>query len=116
MEGTSTLSADDFNEKVDFMGSSISIGPSRDFALATFTSLKKYQGDTLHLLAQILQQPGLRDADIQRKQAEQIAEIKSSEEEPGYTASVAFSQHDLWRYALRPSRGGHFRGGSQAEA
>ncbi|HEY1849987.1 MAG TPA: pitrilysin family protein [Candidatus Binataceae bacterium] len=91
MEGTSTLSAEDFNEKVDFMGSSISIGPSRDFALATFTSLKKYQGDTLHLLAQILQQPGLRDADIERKQAEQIAEIKSSEEEPGYTASVAFS-------------------------
>jgi zinc protease len=92
MEGTKILNAEDFNEKVDFMGSSISIDPSRDFSLASFTSLKKYEGDTLHLLAQILQDPGLRDADILRKQAEQIAEIKSSEEEPGYTANVAFTR------------------------
>lgn len=92
VEGTTSLSAKDFNEKVDSMGSSIAISPSRDFSIAAFTSLKKYQGDTLHLLAQILQDPGLRDADIQRKQAEQIASIKSSEEEPGYTANVAFTR------------------------
>jgi zinc protease len=92
IEGTKTLSAKDFNEKVDFMGSSIAISPSRDFSIAAFTSLKKYEGDTLHLLAQILQDPGLRDADIQRKQAEQIASIKSSEEEPNYTANVAFTR------------------------
>jgi zinc protease len=92
MEGTKALSTDDFNEKVDFMGSSISIDPSRDYSLASFTSLKKYQGNTLHLLAQILQDPGLRDADIIRKQAEQIADIKSNEEEPGYAANVAFTR------------------------
>jgi zinc protease len=92
IEGTKTLSAADFNEKVDFMGSSIAISPSRDFSIAAFSSLRKYQADTLHLLAQILLVPGLRDADIQRKQAEQIAGIKSSEEEPGYTASVAFTR------------------------
>jgi zinc protease len=91
MEGTTALSAAVFNEKVDFMGSSIAISPSRDFSVAAFTSLKKYEGDTLHLFSQILQDPGLRAADIQRKQAEQIAEIKSSEEEPGYTADVAFT-------------------------
>jgi len=91
-EGTSAMSAEDFNEKVDFMGISIEVGPSRDFAVASFTTLKKYQPDTLHLFAQILQDPGLRDADIQRKQAEQIADIKSSEEEPGYTANVAFTR------------------------
>jgi zinc protease len=91
-EGTSAMSAEDFNEKVDFMGSSIEVGPSRDFAVASFTTLKKYQPDTLHLFAQILQDPGLRDADILRKQAEQIADIKSSEEEPGYTANVAFTR------------------------
>jgi zinc protease len=91
-EGTSAMSAEDFNEKVDFMGSSIDVGPSRDFAVASFTTLKKYQPDTLHLFAQILQDPGLRDADILRKQAEQIADIKSSEEEPGYTANVAFTR------------------------
>src|SRR5260370_30066202 len=54
------------------------------------TSLKKYQGETLQLLAGILTEPGLRDADIQRKRAEQVAEIKSAEEQPGYTAGVEF--------------------------
>jgi zinc protease len=91
-EGTTALSARDFNEKVDFMGSSIAISPSRDYSIASFTTLKKYQSDTLHLLAQILQNPGLRDTDIQRKQAQQIASIKSNEEEPGYTANVAFTR------------------------
>ncbi len=92
IEGTKTLSAADFNKKVDFMGSSIAISPSRDFSVGAFSSLKKYEAETLHLLAQSLQDPGLRDADIQRKQAEQIADIKSSEEEPGYTANVAFTR------------------------
>ena len=89
-QGTKQLSAAEFNQKVDFMGSSIGVGASRDYATGTFTSLKKYSDDTLHLLAQSLQDPGLRDADIQRKQADQIAAIKASEEEPEYTAEVAF--------------------------
>jgi zinc protease len=92
MEGTTSLSAAEFNEKVDFMGISVGIGASRDFATATFTSLTKYREVTLHMLAQLLQEPGLRDADILRKQAEQIAAIKSAEEEPSYTANVAFTK------------------------
>ena len=91
-EGTTALSARDFNGKVDFMGSSIAYQPEPRLPIASFTTLKKYQSDTLHLLAQILQNPGLRDTDIQRKQAQQIASIKSNEEEPGYTANVAFTR------------------------
>lgn len=92
VEGTKSLSAAQFNEQVDFMGSSVGIGASRDFATATFTSLTKYRDVTLHMLAQLLQEPGLRDADILRKQTEQIAAIKSAEEEPSYTANVAFTK------------------------
>ncbi len=92
MQGTSKLSAAEFNQKTDFMGSSISIDAGRDNASASFTSLKKYADNTLHLMAQTLQDPGLRDADIQRKLADQVAAIKASEEEPGYVAGVAFSK------------------------
>jgi zinc protease len=56
------------------------------------TSLKKYQADTLKLLGGILTEPGLRDADIERKRAEQVAEIKAAEEQPGYTANVEFTK------------------------
>lgn len=91
-QGTRSLSAADFNQKVDFMGSSVEVGADRDYAVAGFTSLKKYQDDTRALLAGILTEPGLRDADIERKRAETIAEIHAQEEEPGYTASVKFKK------------------------
>jgi zinc protease len=89
-QGTKDLTATEFDQKSDFMGSSVSVSAGRDYSTAGMTSLKKYQGETLALLAGILMQPGLRDADIERKRAEQVAEIKSAEEQPGYTADVEF--------------------------
>ena len=91
-QGTKELAAADFDQKVDFMGSSVGVGADRDYAVASMTALKKYEDPTLHLLAQILENPGLHDADIQRKQADQVADIKASQEQPGYVAEVAFAK------------------------
>ncbi|HJU28623.1 MAG TPA: pitrilysin family protein, partial [Candidatus Binataceae bacterium] len=89
-QGSKELSAEQFNQKVDFMGSSVGVGASKDFAFASMTSLKKYEDQTLGLLAQTLLNPGLRDSDILRKRADQVAGIKAAEEQPGYAANVAF--------------------------
>jgi zinc protease len=91
-QGTKELNATQFNQKIDFMGSSISISADRDYVYASMTSLKKYEDATLHLLAQALEDPGLRDSDILRKRSDQVAAIKASQEEPGYTAMVAFAK------------------------
>jgi zinc protease len=91
-QGTRELTAPEFDQKVDFMGSSVGVSAGRDYATAEMTSLKKYQRETLDLLAGILTEPGLRDADIERKRAEQVAQIKSAEEQPGYTAEVEFTK------------------------
>ena len=91
-QGTKQLTATEFDQKVDFMGSSVGVNAGRDYSTAGMTTLKKYQADTLKLLAGILTAPGLRDADIERKRAEQVAEIKAQEEQPGYTAEVAFTK------------------------
>jgi zinc protease len=91
-QGTKELTAPDFDQKVDFMGSSVGVSAGRDYSTAGMTSLKKYQTETLQLLAGILTEPGLRDADIERKRAEQVAEIKAAEEQPGYTANVEFTK------------------------
>jgi zinc protease len=91
-QGTKQLNATQFNQKIDFMGSSISISADRDYVFASMTSLKKYEDVTLHLLAQALASPGLRDSDILRKRSDQVAAIKASEEEPDYTAMVAFAK------------------------
>lgn len=98
-QGTKDLAAADFNRKVDFMGSNVGVDASRDYATATMTLLKKYEDDTLHLMAQTIANPGLRDSDIERKRADQVAGIKAGEEEPGYVATVNFLK-DL--YGDRP--------------
>jgi zinc protease len=91
-QGTKQLTATEFDQKVDFMGSSVGVNAGRDYSTAGMTTLRKYQADTLGLLAGILTAPGLRDADIERKRAEQVAEIKAQEEQPGSTAEVAFTK------------------------
>src|ERR1035437_8474515 len=91
-QGPKELTAPEFDQKVDFMGSSVGVSAGRDYSTAAMTTLKKYQGDTLKLLAGILTEPGLREADIERKRGEQVAEIKSAEEQPGYTADVEFTK------------------------
>ncbi len=92
MQGTKSLSADQFNLKVDFMGSGISVSAGTDYAEASLASLKKYEDQTLKLLVDILQEPGLRVADIERKRDEQVAALKAAEEQPGYVAEVTFAK------------------------
>jgi len=89
-EGTRQLSADELNRQIDFLGSSLSVSASRDYATASVTSLKRYWPDTLKLMAQVLTQPALTDRDIERKRAEDVAALKAAEEDPGYTAQAAF--------------------------
>src|ERR1700691_3311163 len=91
-QGTKDLTAPEFDQKVDFMGSSVGVSAGRDYSTAGMTTLKKYQGETLGLLAGILTDPGLRDDDIERKRAEQVAEIKAAAEQPGYNADVEFTK------------------------
>jgi zinc protease len=92
MQGTKDLSATQFNQRIDFTGGNMSIGASRDYASASLTALTKYRDDTLHLLAQALENPGLRDADIERKRAERVADINAAQEQPQYVAQVAFEK------------------------
>lgn len=88
--GTRQLSAAQFNQKVDFMGSSISIGAGADYAQASFTSLKKYEDQTLGLMAAALTEPALSDSEIMRKRDERVAGIKAEEEQPSYVAGITF--------------------------
>jgi zinc protease len=90
MEGTRTMSADELNRQVDFLGSDMGVDAGTDYAIARFTSLKRYWRDTLKLLAGVLTTPGLRDGDFARKKAELIAGLKAAQEEPGYVAEVTF--------------------------
>ncbi|HVN29151.1 MAG TPA: pitrilysin family protein, partial [Candidatus Binataceae bacterium] len=91
-QGTKDLTAEEFNQKVDFMGSQVSVGSERDYATAGMTCLKKYEDQTLSLLAQVLTTPALHANEIERKRAEIVAAISAQEESPSYVAEVAFQK------------------------
>ncbi len=91
-EGTRELSASELNKKIDFMGSSLTVSADRDYATASCVSLKKFFPQTLALLTSVLTDPGLRDEDILRKKTEQIAALRSADEEPGYVAKRVFTE------------------------
>jgi len=91
-QGTKDLTATEFNQKVDFMGSEVAVGATRDYTTASLTCLKKYEDQTLSLLAQVLTNPGLRAGDIERKRAEIVAAINAQEESPSYVAEVTFQK------------------------
>jgi zinc protease len=91
-QGTKELSEQQFNQKVDFMGSSVGVSADRDYSVAGMTSLSKYLNDTFTLLAGVLENPGLRDSDIERRRAETVAGIKAEEEQPGYVAAVTLDK------------------------
>ena len=115
-QGTKDLSAAEFNQKVDFMGSSVEVGADRDYAVAGFTSLKKYQADTLALLTGILTEPGLRDADIERKRAETGRGHSRAGRRARVHRERGIPESAVWRFAIRPS-GKRQRGvGRQAHA
>jgi zinc protease len=91
-QGTRDLTETEFDQKVDFMGSQVSVGSERDYATASLTCLKNYEDQTLSLLAQVLTNPGLRGTDIERKRAEIVAAIEAQEESPSYVAEVKFQK------------------------
>src|SRR5690348_720211 len=88
--GTKQMTAQQFNQKADFMGSSVSVSAGRDYAQASFTSLTRYEDQTLGLMVAALTEPALSEDEILRKRAERVADIKAQEEQPGYVAGVAF--------------------------
>ncbi|HVA69328.1 MAG TPA: pitrilysin family protein [Candidatus Binataceae bacterium] len=89
-QGTTQLTAEQFSQQVDFMGSSVSVDAGRDYSQAGLTSLTKYEDKTLDLLAAALEHPGLRDTDIIHKRDESVADIRAAQEDPDYVAGVAF--------------------------
>ena len=73
--GTTTISRDDFNEKLDFLGASFNIGSQS----AGFNTLSKYFPEVLGLIADAVQNPLLTEEEFEKQQAQLIEGLKSGE-------------------------------------
>ncbi len=71
--GTTTISKDDFNEEIDFLGARLNIG----FGGGSASSLTKYSNRMLELLADATMNPLLTEEEFQKEKEKLIEGIKS---------------------------------------
>ncbi|MCB0445185.1 MAG: insulinase family protein [Gelidibacter sp.] len=73
--GTTSISKDDFNEEVDFLGANISFGASSAYA----SSLTQYSSRILELMADAAINPLLTEEEFQKEKDKLLEGLKSSE-------------------------------------
>lgn len=81
--GSTSISKDDFNEEVDFMGATISIGSQGAFA----SSLTKYFPRVLELLADASLNPNFSEEELEKERQKLITGLKTNEKDIGSIAS-----------------------------
>lgn len=90
--GTTTRTAAQIDESVDFIGASLSSSAGRDFSEVNLTLLKKDIPQGLELLANVLLQPAFEQEEIARKVQEIRAALRKRQEDPGEVADEVFNE------------------------
>jgi zinc protease len=90
--GTTTRTAVQIDESVDFIGASLSSTAGRDFSEVHLTVLKKDLPQGLELLADTLLHPAFEKGEIARKAQELRAALRKRQEDPGEVAEEAFNE------------------------
>jgi zinc protease len=89
-EATTTRTASQINDAIDFIGGSLGTSAETDYASLNLTVLSKDLDAGLDLLTDVLLHPTLPDAEIARRREAALAAMKASEDNPGHVAERAF--------------------------
>lgn len=81
--GTTSLTKDEFNEEIEFMGANISAGASSVFA----TSLSKYKTEVLDLMTDLLFNPRFPEDEFERAIEQTLTGLKSAKDSPDAIAA-----------------------------
>lgn len=91
-EGTTTRSAKQIAEQIEFVGGLLQAKATEDFTIASARVLKKDTDLGFELLSDILLHPAFPDQELERVRALVLGEIQSEREDPGHVAAKAFKQ------------------------
>ncbi len=91
-KGAAGMSAMDISGKIDFMGASLGVGGSADYAVAHLTVLKKDLGAGFSLFSKVLIKPTFAQSEINRMKKDVKAGILREEQSPSYVAQKAYQK------------------------
>lgn len=92
MKGTTSRTATEIAEEIDFLGASLSTGAGWDACSVSASTLTKHLDTVLALFADIVLHPTFPAEEVKRQQALQIADLKQMKADGGYLASTRAAQ------------------------
>ncbi len=105
-EGAGGMTGPQVSQALDYMGSDLDTGCTKDYSTLTMVTLKEHLGESFKILSLILTRPDFREEDFNRVKKEVLGELLKEEEDPGTVASRAFDEHLFGKHPYhRPEKG-----------
>ena len=91
-QGTKTMSAEEMNDAVDFIGGAMGAGAGTDLTFCNMVVMKDSFDAGLKMLSDMARQPAFTPAEIERQRQQMLSGQKVSAEDPGYIANSVFDR------------------------
>ncbi len=91
-EGTTTRTATQIAEEIDFIGGSLSAGASLDYCAVNAEVLSKDIDAGLALFADVVLNPSFPPEEVERERKQRLAGLEALKEDPSELASTVFTQ------------------------
>src|SRR5579872_1189452 len=92
-KGTSSRSATEIAEQIDFVGGSLGAYASWDMTTISASVLTRYLPTALDLFADVTLNPAFANEELDRAKLQRIASIKQAKSDPGYLSETIFSKY-----------------------
>jgi zinc protease len=107
-EGTESYSSRELAEKIERLGSSISVSSSDDFTILAASALSIYGTDILDLIEEIIFRPSFPEEELDLYRRNTIENLKFQRSQPGFlaneqTARILYGEHPYSRVSPSPS-------------
>jgi zinc protease len=106
-QGTTTMSARETNDAIDFMGGAMGAGAGTDLTFANVIVMKDSFQTGLDMLSDMVRHPAFAPEEIERQRQQALSNFRVNFEDPGFVADVIF---DRLVYGFHPY--GQPQGGS----
>jgi zinc protease len=91
-QGTSTQSANEMNEAIDFIGGAMGTGAGTDFSFLNVVVMKDSFDAGLKMLSDMARRPAFDPAEIDRQRQQVLSSLQVSFEDPEFVADAVFDR------------------------
>lgn len=91
-QGTKTMSSQEMNDAVDFIGGAMGAGAGTDLTFLNMVVMKDSFDTGMKMLSDMARQPAFAPAEIERQRQQMLSGQKVSAEDPGHIANSVFDR------------------------